>query len=275
MKIICCPTYRRKTPAILNLLAKYPSDKIYFFVRQEEFDSGFYDDWNIYPNAEIIPLKNLTNIGNTRMAIIDYCKSSNIKYCTMLDDSVSDMVSLTGKTTLYEMIDDIIENEILSDSFADKIAAVKIPVRKPKTTKTGEKTYSSSLYRSVLIDVQKISEKSINYVDSKLCGHEDFVFAYELHINGLFSIVSDRCKSKGRPCLPGRTENGGTHQNSDVKTIESETNLKSEKSEEYLKNKYGLLKKFKPISKFVLAKDNFTIICVHAFFKKEEILNNE
>lgn len=91
---IYVPTYKKKHPRILALL-KDNDIVLNLCVRQEEIDSGYYNDEQF--QDERIHLISLgyaiKDIGETRQRILDYCKAHNVEFCTMFDDTVYEIRS--------------------------------------------------------------------------------------------------------------------------------------------------------------------------------------
>lgn len=270
MKIMC-PTYKRKSPRILELMKKFPNDDIYFCVRKEEFEKGFYDEWKTNEHCKFILLEGCSNIGNTRKKILEYCFEHNEKYITMLDDNVFDVIC-EGENSLNQIFEKVIDDE-RSDPYFDRVAAIRIPKKKARINKSGTKNYSASVNLIFILDIEKIKLAGINFEDSLNCGHEDFVFAYELHMNGLCSVNSKIAKVRSRSCLPHLVTSGGTHENQTTNDAIKMMNDKCELSIEYLKNKYA--DRYKQIGKMTSKHKGYEIFVLFQSFGIKEILKNE
>ena len=84
--IICVPSYSRPDATLLRLLKniKYPTA---IFIREEEY--SIYQKWEDY--YTLILLKNVTDVLQTRKAIIEWCWENNIYSIWMLDDDINEI----------------------------------------------------------------------------------------------------------------------------------------------------------------------------------------
>lgn len=82
---ICIPSYRRPDAILIKKLYNdYPELNVILFVRKEN-----YQEYEKYSDKfKIVKLKNVSNIGETRAAIVKYCWDKEIDNIFMFDDDI-------------------------------------------------------------------------------------------------------------------------------------------------------------------------------------------
>lgn len=94
--VITIPSYRRPDSKIFSKLKDIPLDK-YVFVRQDEVDA--YRQTAGSCGFKVITLKKVTDIGNTREAIVKYLSAKGIEWAFMFDDDISRIECLAQQGT--------------------------------------------------------------------------------------------------------------------------------------------------------------------------------
>lgn len=104
--VIAIPSYKRPQATAIKRLKDVPLDK-YLFIRPEDYDS--YKPIAEENGFKIIKLKNVTNIGNTRQKLVEYCHSKGFEWVFMFDDDIQKVECLaqtkdkiTSARILYE-----------------------------------------------------------------------------------------------------------------------------------------------------------------------------
>lgn len=93
---IVIPSYKRPQAPALKWISKIPSLYAYVFIREDEYEK--YNLWNSFSNIHtvVIPNDTVSNIGETRAFMMNWCLKNNINKAFQLDDDV------TGIDYLYE-----------------------------------------------------------------------------------------------------------------------------------------------------------------------------
>jgi hypothetical protein len=104
--VIAIPSYKRPQATTIKRLKNVPLDK-YLFIRPEDYDS--YKPIAEENGFRIIKLKKVTDIGNTRQKLVEYCNSKGFEWVFMFDDDISKVESIaqsgdkiTSARILYE-----------------------------------------------------------------------------------------------------------------------------------------------------------------------------
>lgn len=104
--ILAIPSYKRSHTKILAKLKHIPLAK-YLFIRPEDCED--YKSPAEANGFKVIKLKNVTDIGNTRAAIVNYCHLKGFDWVFLLDDDISKLECLaesegriTSARILYE-----------------------------------------------------------------------------------------------------------------------------------------------------------------------------
>lgn len=90
MITICIPSYNRDHPSTLErLYPQLPHAKVrvIIFIRKDALQRQFYSHYR--DRMDIVELDDVTDIGETRKAIVDYCIHQRISSIFMLDDDIT------------------------------------------------------------------------------------------------------------------------------------------------------------------------------------------
>lgn len=202
---ICVPTYNRPNAYLVkNFADKLP---IVIFIRREQEE--LYSEYKgVCP---IVLLDNVTNIGETRAAIVDWAYQSGYNNIFMMDDDISCGTFLVpGKSSksdkyfmkFYETVNNLPWGLSLkffkmwvwmikhcdekltlsgpgarSDFWDLKNADMKLPYN------------SNSVIQCIHLNVSNLKENNINYGSNEEEGAEDYALQYKLMTEGLYSLA--------------------------------------------------------------------------------------
>lgn len=201
--IVTCLTYKRKNPKIFKMLKRDPKLKISFGVRREEYNAGFYDDWKNNPQVDFILLDNVVDAGDTRAKILTACWQSGFKYVVQLDDTVEDLKyfkrpEITPTQCIELAILEMEEHGLDPIGFEFVRSAKARKIRK-------------AYIQAWIIDVQRLFDAGINFRCVKDVGWDDFVFSWEVHNAGFYTITDPNLRRVAKSTYPWANEAGGTH----------------------------------------------------------------
>lgn len=217
---ICVPTYKRKKPLCLRLLEE--KDVIlHFYVRQDDLESGFYEELQQNPQIVFHALsKDTKDIGDTREQILQSCVDDDIDYCVMLDDSVCVIGNIMTDNLVTETIESAIK-KMWSDDYSDyvadfafvKFSAIDndgrvIPLNRSYAT---HKYFTTFPCQCHIIDVKKVHKAGIHYHSLDECGFEDANFLGDLIKAGL--VVIGRKNFIFSAAYANKPKTGGNHDN--------------------------------------------------------------
>lgn len=217
---ICIPSYNRPNAvAIRKLYEDTTGLNVILFVRKEE-----YKEYEKYSDKfKIVRLNNVSNIGETRAAIVRYCWAKGIDNIFMFDDDIHllDFIepSLTknGKPSMrchstcigkpYKI------NKYALKLWQGLIENVLEPVA--MSAPGGRSDYWDTRYkdspyvynqgyciRCIHLNTGMLKEHHLNYQSNDIAGVEDYALQYKILEEGLRSIVikdlAYDCKSVGK-----------------------------------------------------------------------------
>ena len=235
--IVTCLTYKRKQPKIFEMLKSDAKINIWFGVRREELESGYYDDWKSLPFADrihFIPLDDVVDAGDTRQKILDWCYVQGYKYVVQFDDTVRKIKNTqhdTWTTTtcikyaLAQMKDDPL------NPIGFEFVRRNMKIRKTR------KAY----IQAWIIDVQRLHDAGINFRTVKETGWDDFTFSWEVHNAGFYTITDPTLVRVAKSSYPWANEAGGTHVGEDmtVQAMIDKNNAKCAQCKAFLETKFG------------------------------------
>lgn len=221
---IYIPTYKRKTFPALELLDD-ENIRLNLCVRSEEDDAGFYDELKRLDRINIIRLGHgLTDIGDTRQAILQYCIDNDIDFCPMFDDSVIRLCnnSKYGVSKPSEMIMKLID-EIKQLDIADDVALGGFVTRRAYSTWDGmtgkfrefdypqynEAFFADFPSQAVILNVKVLKQHGIQYHKISEYGLEDCVFVADCLREGLVFYFNPRFRKDA--LAANAVKEGGNH----------------------------------------------------------------
>lgn len=220
------PTYMRKFPLILSMLERDESLEIYFAVRSELYDDGFYKDLEAIDRVHIIPIGyGLTELGETREAIMNYCRDNNIEYCCMFDDGITNLVNIVDSSfTISEVIEHCI-NQIERDEMKDLIVGFSMHKRyglrndgsivdvPDSSAKDSERYFVAFPTQAVILNMKVVNNYDLHYKSLKEVGFEDGAFFADAIKAGLVYAGDKVIKIDG--IIPNMQKPGGSHSATD------------------------------------------------------------
>lgn len=193
--VIAVPSYKRPKAKIFRKLCNIPLDK-YVFVRQEDYED--YKSVAHENGFKIVRLKKVSDIGDTRQAIVRYFNAKSINWVFMFDDDIrkiesldfdSDKERFNSARILYEPEEPPrIEFSALLNWF--RLAQFyNISLSSPN-----HRNYDRYLHgyiningsvpiQCVLVNVPDIMAAG-NYASLRLVGNEDYYITYKLLTKG-------------------------------------------------------------------------------------------
>lgn len=252
---IFIPTYKRKTFPALNFL----NDKLIrlnLCVRSEEDDAGFYDELKRIDRINVIRLGyGLTDIGDTRQAILQHCIDNDIDFCPMFDDSVIRLYnrSVYGINEPSRMIAKLID-EIKQLDITDNVALGGFVTRRAYSTWDGttgdfrefdypqyhEHFFADFPSQAVILNVKVLKQHGISYHKIDEYGLEDCVFVADCLREGLVFYFNPSFRKDA--LAANAVKEGGNHtvHNSKEK-IRSKYNVAQMKTYERYKDMMGII----------------------------------
>lgn len=231
--IVTCLTYKRKEPKIFKMLDRDPKLVIHFGVRREEYENGFYDDWKWNPQIKFILLDNVVDAGDTRQKILEACHKMGYKYVVQFDDTVQS-IRYDGKTCSHtRCIEYAIEEMEKSELNPIGFEFVRFGMTAPRKHK--------AYIQAWIIDVQRLFDAGIHFRTVKEVGWDDFVFSWEVHNKGFYTITNPKIVRVAKSTYPWANEPGGTHVNDsfDEAAMIKKNNDKCLKAMNWLKEHYN------------------------------------
>lgn len=235
--IVTCLTYKRINPAILGMLKRDEHLHISFGVRREELASGFYNSWmheDWYERVSFIPLDNVIDAGDTRQKILDAVLRMGFTYCVMLDDTVENL-----RDTRWPLSE---PSEVIEDA----LEAMKMHWPNPigleflRPGCTIEKTRKAYI-QAWIIDVKRLHEANIQFKPVRDVGWDDFVFSWEVHNAGFYTIGLPWYVRIAKSTYPWANQPGGTHvgEDFDIQKMIDKNNARCKQAKEYLEKTFG------------------------------------
>lgn len=202
---ICIPSYGRPDAKLLQSLSKQDLPVI-LFIRKEQ-----YDIYEKYKDVfKIVKLIGVNNIGQTRHKIVQYCIYKKIPKIFMLDDDINlcDFILpsvtsgghkalrpyCTHKGTPYRINKHFFKMWMWYLSKADKKVAISSAGRKRDwwgmQYANAQPIYNSgSVIQCVCLNIKLLHKYDINYIDSDVCGIEDYAIQYHCMKSGLYTLI--------------------------------------------------------------------------------------
>lgn len=191
---ICVPSYSRPDAALLKF-AKKEQLPFILFIREEQ--KNLYKPWAEY--CRVVVLKGVTNIGQTRNAILRWAHRQGYDDIFMFDDKVTGVnfmephTTRTGNLTLAKspqcktLKDALLVWQAFIEEYRPAMSGCqhkgfsynpanidKPPLRNGMETKI-----------AIHINVKALFEHGINYRDTKVCGSEDAALLFDVMSSGL------------------------------------------------------------------------------------------
>lgn len=238
---VCIPTYKRAYPLSLNLIND--DVDIHYFVRKDDLELGFYDHW-LYGDEDRLQLhalpEHVHELGETRQAILDYCKTNDIDYCIMLDDGVYKFGKNNRKMASY--IESIIEK--FEDCYGSTVAGSFVKRGYMSTNgKRGKiKRKISCDYfgnvptQAIIINVKRFFEFGLSYKSIEEVGFEDCAFFIDAVKKGCF-IASDNSWTF-EAIVPNAKKEGGSHEF--TVSLEEKYDRQMKLCKDYIGDMYGV-----------------------------------
>lgn len=253
--IVTCLTYKRKHPKIMKMLAANPQLVVHFGVRREEFESGYYDEWKNNPQIKFLLLDNVIDAADTRQKILDQCYKMGYEYVVQFDDTVTDIVCTKDKNL---NVNDCIELAIHQIE-TSALNAIGFEFVKP-----GCKQFKirKAYIQAWIINVRKLYKANIHFRLIKEVGWDDFVFSWEVHNAGFYTLADPNLVRKSKSLYPWANEAGGTHVNEsfNIDDMIAKNNARCAKAKQWLEENMNA----KNVSIRKLTKRGRTFDYVHA-----------
>lgn len=202
---ICIPSYRRPKPRILkNAHSNLP---LVFFVRAEELNQYEY----LRKKYRVVPIHNVTNIGETRAKIVKWAIAKGYDNIFMLDDDIQSVDYLypgildSGMEVMRAAYLNLKKApRINPDAFRLwmlwlKNLSADVTLSAPhqraiswsmKNVYNKDARYNSSqLIQCVHLNIKKLMETGISYRSSDIVGNEDIAIQYEIMTKGLKTVL--------------------------------------------------------------------------------------
>lgn len=237
---LCVPTLGRKNPLILKMLDKDPSLEIDFFVRGEDYESGFYDELKQKDRVHVHSLGyGLHELGTTRKRILNWCEANEVDFCCMFDDGIYNVedtiwhtsISRTLTLACTKMINDQKWNKVIGFSFVKRYALQTSGEEKFVNVHSKNDWYFVNFpCQACIIDVQMAKRNKVSYKSLDDVGFEDAAFFIDSIKKGLIWIGRKNICIDG--VVPNASKSGGSHSSSE--SIEQKYDLQTSKCMNYI-----------------------------------------
>lgn len=231
---IFIPTYNRKDLKCLSLIET--DIRLNLCVRHSAIENNFYDFCKDKININLIDIGEPIDIGETRQFILEYCYKNNIKYCIMLDDTVSNIYSTDKYRSITECLNNII-NYMSTNDYAElsAIFALSTENRKHHAFKDIGYFYHCPV-QGFVINVPLIFKHNISFKSLKECGSEDMAFFIDTIKEGLITCTNTNINMIVD--TPMKKKQGGTHNKS--LSVEERNDIMTTQLRKYIGNMYGV-----------------------------------
>lgn len=293
---ICIPTYGRKLPKSLSMLSSDHKLHLYYFVRSEDYDKGFYDELKIIDRVHVVPLEyGLHELGETRDRIMKWCERNRVKYCCMFDDGIVNVVIDNKHKKITKVIDyciklmeeDIYRNKMIGFSMHKRIGyyADGTTCMWNDSHVKDENYFLTMPAQALIINVDIAKNHNIRYKSLDEVGFEDCAFFADAVKAGLIFGARKSIRIDG--VVPNEKKLGGSHK--ETEDIEKKYDMQNSRCLKYIGNLMGvyLEKRYRSFAKGLMSyivfdtdfyrevlcvapKENKKIIEQHLCFNKEE-----
>lgn len=245
---LCVPTHNRKNPLILKMLERDTNLDVYFFVRQELIDDGFYDELAKKDRCHVISVDyGVHELGASRAFIMDWCRRNNVKYCVQFDDGI---VNLTDNdepsATISATIDkccDIMDNDPMKDQVVGFSFHKRVGIYNDGRTilcnddKLSDANYFVSFpAQAVILNVETAFKHNIVYKTLDEVGFEDCAFFADAVKERLVYCSRKSIRIDG--VVPNMPKAGGSHDG--VVNLEKKYDDQNERCLKYIGNMMGV-----------------------------------
>lgn len=235
---IFIPTYNRKTFNALHLLND-ENVKLMLCVRHSMIINNYYKELlNKYDRIELVDIGEPNEIGQTRENILKYCQNKKIKYCVMLDDTISNIRDVTDETlTISQCINKCIQ-QMQTNLFSDLsvLFALSTPKRNHHGSLSQEYFYHCPA-QGFIIDTELCKQHDVHFLNMSICGSEDMAFFIDTIRAGLITCTNPKIVMIGD--MPMKSKVGGTHVEND-NTIEKRNDKFITGLKKYVGDMYGV-----------------------------------
>lgn len=232
--IICIPTYKRKWPAILSVIRANQDLIFNMFVRENDYEAGYYNDEQFkINNLKFVTLSNVNCIGTTREAILQYAINNGYKYCFMIDDTQYGIHDLTNSMKNLSSILKICIRRFETDKCNNAAVAFNFS-RKAFTDANGiiETYFISQLCQTYILNCDICKKYDMHFKPMNEVGIEDLDFYIESASKGLIVLSDTRFIRIGEH--PSVKREGGCHYNMEGKTERDTQNIRADKLADYI-----------------------------------------
>lgn len=218
--IIAIPSYKRPNGIAISRLKNIPLKK-FLFIRPEDYDS--YKSVAEENGFHIVRLKNVTDIGNTRQKIVEYCNHKGFEWVFMFDDDISKIEKLGwDKSKKLWNSQRIIDGSIVGPRFETdalrywyKLAkrhniSLSCPIYRFDRRSKGKIIHINrySVIQCVLVHIPDIVSVG-NYKSIHVTGNEDYYMQFKLmssgYRTGAIGLIEYDCPSVGN-CDDGTSD---------------------------------------------------------------------
>ena len=232
---IFIPTYNRKELKCLSLL-KDTNVRLNLCVRHSAIESNFYDFCK-HQNVRLVDIGKPRDIGCTRRNILDYCFVHHIKYCIMLDDTVSNIYSTENSMSISECLNNIIHYMSTND-YADLSAIFALSTENRKHHAFIDNGYFYHCpVQGFVINVPLVYKHHITFKSLRECGSEDMAFFIDTIKAGLITCTNTKINMSVD--TPMKKKQGGTHNNNAL-SVEKRNDIMTTQLRKYIGNMYGV-----------------------------------
>lgn len=223
---ICVPSYNRPNAPVLRYVDIIP---ITLFIRREQEE--LYKDYK--DKCNIVLLDNVTEIGTTRKAIVDWAISKGYSDIFMMDDDISctdyllPSVSSTSSNEFMRLNKTIQGKPYSIDFQFFKMwvwligrCSSKLTISAPGAKsdwwniryKNSKTLYNSgSTIQLIHLNIDNLVKAGINYVDTNIGGTEDYTLQYQVMAAGLYTCIFKDLVY----CVPGVGSGSGGNTNNE------------------------------------------------------------
>lgn len=252
--MICIPTYKRKWPTILSLIRLTPNLTFNMFVRDDDYNNGYYNEPQFkLNNLRFITINDVHELGETRERMLQYAIKHNYAFCLQIDDSQFGLQDITGNIKSFSGILEKCLERYETDKYKEKAFVMNFSsdidfrrLSKP------ESYFESQMCQTYLFNCNVCKQYDLHFHSLDYCGLEDCSFIIHAADKGLIELSDCRYIRNGRHASTAG-EKGGCHGNDTADTYLALNIKRAKDLEQYVMSNNSIKdKKFLKVRQSIL-----------------------
>ena len=198
---VCILSYNRPDAPIFSKKSKFigafAKDEVFVFIRDTQEQKQKYT--YLSDKVTLVTLSDVTDVGTTRQAVVEWAYKNGHKKIFMLDDRITDICFLApkdtknGKVGLAKSVwcsnphDGLIVWEKILDDYGFTISC---PSHKgfswyPENINAEYSVNNGNCAACIALDIEDLMLNNIKYTDTAICGHDDAAIMMDILKAGL------------------------------------------------------------------------------------------